>query len=45
MYKVMKFKSIIAATLIGSTLFTTSCKDDFADLNTNPSNISKPNVL
>ena len=44
MYKVMKFKSIIAATLIGSTLFTTSCKDDFADLNTNPSNISKPNV-
>jgi hypothetical protein len=38
----MRFKSIIAAALIGTTLFTsTGCKDDFSDTNTDPSVINK----
>lgn len=37
----MKYTSLLTATLIGATLFTTSCIDDFADINTNPSTVSK----
>lgn len=41
----MRFKSIIAAALIGTTLFTsTGCKDDFSDTNTDPSVINKGDI-
>lgn len=40
----MKYKSILAAFLAASLLTTTSCKDDFAELNTDPSSISEANV-
>ena len=41
----MKYKLIIAAVLIGSTLFpSTGCKDDFSDINTDPSIISKADI-
>ena len=32
----MKLKYIMASFLIGSCTFISSCKDDFADINTNP---------
>lgn len=41
----MRYKSIIAATLIGTSLLaTTGCKEDFAEVNTKPSAITKPDV-
>lgn len=40
----MRYKSIIAAALIGTSLITTGCKDEFADVNTKPSAITKPDV-
>ncbi|MDR0428938.1 MAG: SusD/RagB family nutrient-binding outer membrane lipoprotein [Tannerellaceae bacterium] len=36
-------KNIIVSLLITSALFTTSCKDDFADLNTDPANVTEGN--
>jgi len=38
----MKLKYIMASFLIGSCTFISSCKDDFADINTNPTIVSKP---
>ena len=38
----MKLKYIMASFLIGSCAFISSCKDDFADINTNPTIVSKP---
>lgn len=40
----MRYKSIIAATLIGASLVTTGCKDEFAEVNTKPSAVTKPDV-
>ncbi len=41
----MRFKSIIAAALIGTTLFTsTGCKDDFSDTNTDPSVVNNGDI-
>lgn len=41
----MRYKSIIAATLIGTSfLATTGCKEDFAEVNTKPSAVTKPDV-
>ena len=41
----MKYKSIIATVLVASTLaLSTGCKDDFKDINTDPSSISEANV-
>ncbi|WP_455592462.1 SusD/RagB family nutrient-binding outer membrane lipoprotein [Bacteroides sp.] len=40
----MKYKYLIAASLLlGSTLLS-SCRDEFADLNSDPSGISQPNI-
>ena len=36
----MKLKYIMASFLIGSCTFISSCKDDFADINTNPTIVS-----
>ena len=38
----MKLNYIMASFLIGSCAFISSCKDDFADINTNPTIVSKP---
>lgn len=41
----MRYKSIIAATLIGTSLLaTTGCKDEFAEVNTKPSAVTNPDV-
>lgn len=41
----MRFKSIITAALVGTALFTsTSCRDDFADTNTDPSIVNKGDI-
>lgn len=41
----MKYKSIIASVLIGTTLsISTGCKDDFSEVNTDPSVISKADI-
>lgn len=40
----MKYKSLITATLIGTTLLSSGCKEDFADINTNPSTINAGNI-
>ena len=40
----MKYKSLLSSFLIATTLFSTSCKDEFADINTNPSVISEGNI-
>lgn len=40
----MKYKAIITATLIGTTLCFTGCKDDFADINTDSSVINSGNI-
>lgn len=40
----MRYKSIIAATLIGASLITTGCKDEFAEVNTKPSAVTKADV-
>ena len=37
----MKLKYIMASFLIGSCAFISSCKDDFADINTNPTIVYK----
>lgn len=39
----MKFKYLFASCLLGSGLLT-GCVDDFADLNSNPGDITKPNI-
>ena len=36
----MKLKYIMASFLIGSCTFISSCIDDFADINTNPTIVS-----
>lgn len=40
----MKRKSLIAVFALAATLFT-GCKDDFADINTNPAAVTKGNVV
>lgn len=41
----MKYKSIITATILGASLIATpGCKDDFAEVNTNPSAVTKADV-
>lgn len=40
----MKYKSIIAAALIGTSFVTTGCKDDFAEVNTKPSVVNTPDI-
>lgn len=38
----MKYKYLVATALIGSCTFLGSCMDEFADINTNPTVVSKP---
>lgn len=38
-----KYKSILAATLAGATLLCTGCRDEFSELNQNPSTVTKGN--
>ena len=38
----MKLKYIMASLLIGGCAFISSCKDDFTEINTNPTVVSKP---
>ncbi len=40
----MNYKYITAALLLGGTLLSTSCSDDFAELNSDPSTITNPDV-
>ncbi len=40
----MKYKSIVSLFLAASMLAMTGCEDDFAEINTDPSSISDPNV-
>lgn len=39
----MRYNKILAAALLGSALLT-GCKDDFAEINTDPSVVAKPDV-
>lgn len=38
----MKYKYLVATALIGSCTFLGSCMEEFADINTNPTVVSKP---
>jgi len=40
----MKYKSLLSSFLLATALLSTSCKDDFADINTDPSTISGPQI-
>lgn len=40
----MKYKTLLTATLMSAALLGTSCKDEFADLNTNPNVITSGNI-
>lgn len=40
----MKYKYLTAALLMGSLCFNTSCTDDFAELNSDPSTITTPDI-
>lgn len=40
----MKFKLFITATLIGASVLTTGCRDEFAETNTKPSVVTKPDI-
>ena len=40
----MNYKSIIATALLGASLFNTGCLDEFAEVNSNPSVITKPDI-
>lgn len=40
----MKYKSLMVATLIGATVLSTGCKEEFADLNTNPNTVTSGNI-
>ncbi len=40
----MNYKLFILTSFIGISFFTSSCKDDFADINTNPSSITDANI-
>ncbi|MEG1616717.1 MAG: SusD/RagB family nutrient-binding outer membrane lipoprotein [Bacteroidales bacterium] len=39
----MNYKSLVAASLLGAVALT-GCQDQFADINSNPSDITKPNI-
>ena len=40
----MKYRTLAAALLLGSVMFT-SCVDEFSELNSDPSTITKPDKL
>lgn len=40
----MKYKFIAAALFLGAGLLSSSCKDDFADLNSKPEDVTKPDI-
>ena len=40
----MKYKYLTAALLMGSLCFNTSCTDEFAELNSDPSTITTPDI-
>lgn len=39
----MKYRTLAAALLLGSVMFT-SCVDEFSELNSDPSTITKPDI-
>lgn len=44
MTSMMNYKNIAVALLLGGAMFSTSCSDDFAELNSDPSTITKPDI-
>ena len=44
MKMIIKYKNIKWGLAIGTLLLISACKKDFADINTNPSNVTTPEI-